>query len=158
MGRPDSRQGKNERSEAKAAAFKQLDELRKRIKQGDDEATASKELEPGRRYQLRLSNHEEWAILYFLCQLNTSEPGECMVRCSWSERARMMESGYDFQVPPGWGETGAPETGPEKKGTFWCTYMTETEDSKRPDTRDGSREERYVLVHLHDGNRGLETP
>eukprot|EP00928_Gymnodinium_smaydae_P032687 TRINITY_DN23607_c0_g3_i3.p1 TRINITY_DN23607_c0_g3~~TRINITY_DN23607_c0_g3_i3.p1 ORF type:complete len:1386 (+),score=306.62 TRINITY_DN23607_c0_g3_i3:278-4435(+) len=99
-----------------------LQNLRKLLEQGADPEAASFEMEPGRRYELRLDVFEERTIAQFLLALNKQEGGDCIVRCSWSERARLEEDGYDFLPPPEWADKG-----PETVGTLRLTYMSNTE-------------------------------
>lgn len=108
---------------AKANRFAQLAVLRKSIEAGRDPEEVSFELEPGRRYTFDLGVYEEWSCVFLLCCLNTKEEGESLARCSWSERARMQEQGYDFIPPPAWAVDG-----PDKTGSFQCTYMSEADD------------------------------
>merc|ERR1712046_334017 len=113
----------NVKGAAKASKFAMMQKLKDALESGMDKEVASFQFEPGRRYHFQLSMPEECACLYFLCALNTKEQGEGLVRCEWSERSRLKEQGYDFIPPPEWAVDG-----PEKKGFFTGTYMSEHDD------------------------------
>merc|ERR1719421_485838 len=76
----------------------------------------------GRKYEFRLSVHEEWMACHVILLLSEKEEGTNLTRCSYEDTT-------DFVVPASWVEA-LPQV-----GTFKCCYRSEKEEFRKPRDR-----------------------